>query len=336
MTHRQSNNVLPDLRKYLVDYLGQNYALDGCMAFLMERLGEDPTVFDYWFFSGLTGDNLTQLFSLDYTVNCFCLSAVGDKDYVTGLFDACGYDCTYVPASELRSNREMYINTLIEYIDKGIPIIARSGSQYSPGSMTYYALICGYEDYGKKLLYLFDNCTETETLDIEACVAHDWIFADAKKEPVDIPALYRKIVIDIPKLIAKPKTYNCSFGAQAFRDWADHIEGGRFDNVSADQFNQWSDHATYVCMLATNASCRTFLERALNLHPDMTFISDVISQFKMMADKGGLWSQLEAIEGGFNVKLGGLKDKQSRKAIADKIREFAACYDKILAICDKI
>lgn len=38
---------------------------------------------------------------------------------------------------------------------------------------------------------------------------------------------------------------------------------------------------------------------------------------------------LESLGGGFNVTLEALSDQEKRRAIADKIRECAACMDRI-------
>lgn len=322
MTIRQSNNVLPNLHKYTINYLGQNYALPGCMAYLMECLGEDKAAFDYWFFSGLTGDNLTQLYCRDYAKTVICLSSVAPKDYFRELFDAVGYEHTYVTNAERVTNNLIYVNTIMAYIDRGIPVIARFPPRDAVG-YTFYAVICGYEEYGKSLLYLFDE--EPERFDADS-LCGDLIFVGAKKKDADLKALYMKTVLDMPKLLNMTDIDNCSFGAQAFRDWATDIENGRFTSVTPDGFNKWRDHDTYVCMLATNASCADFLERARIQNPDLLLIDGILAQFARMKEH---WNALEAVGGGFNATLENLKDREKRKVIADKLREFAVCYDNI-------
>jgi DNA-binding transcriptional MerR regulator len=332
MLNRQSNNVLPNLHKYMINYLGQNYGLPGCMSYLMECLGEDKDAFDYWFFSGLTGDNLTQLYCRDEMKTVFCLSSVAGKEYIGDLLDACGYEHTYVTSSEVSANKLMYISTIMAYIDRGIPVILRgSMPKDRDDALTYYLVICGYEEYGKSLLYLFDNSDEPEKSDADD-LCGDLIFAGAKKKDADLKALYRRTVLDMPKLIKKNDIPNCSFGARAFLDWADDIESGRFDKVTPDDFNKWRDHDTYVCILATNASCLDFLERTRVQNPDLTFIGDVMNQFRRMAE---LWKELEAVGGGFNATLENLKDRANRKTIADKLREFPICYDRIEELLPK-
>ena len=53
---------------------GEMYSFDGCMAYLMECLGE-PDAFDYLFFAGVTGDVFTPLYSRDPRRFAACLSA---------------------------------------------------------------------------------------------------------------------------------------------------------------------------------------------------------------------------------------------------------------------
>ena len=61
-------------------YQGQNYAFNAYMAMLMEYLGESKD-YDYWFFSGVSGDCFTQVYGGDLTKWHQCLShACFDKE----------------------------------------------------------------------------------------------------------------------------------------------------------------------------------------------------------------------------------------------------------------
>ena len=67
---RTNRRVLSPLRRLVTWERGQNYPFNGCMAYLMERLGEDPR-FDYWFFTVVTGETFTQVHRcLLYTSRC--------------------------------------------------------------------------------------------------------------------------------------------------------------------------------------------------------------------------------------------------------------------------
>lgn len=76
-------------------YQGQNYWFNGCMDFLMERLGEDRA-YDYWFFSGATGDSFIQIFSKKPETPAVCYSGHFTDDAVRKAFDACGYYYEYM------------------------------------------------------------------------------------------------------------------------------------------------------------------------------------------------------------------------------------------------
>ena len=66
--------------------------------------------------------------------------------FVEDIFAKCGYAATYVSNQDLQKNTEMYMNTLVAYIDKGVPVIARG--------TPLVGVFVGYEDYGKVFLYI--------------------------------------------------------------------------------------------------------------------------------------------------------------------------------------
>ncbi|QUI22561.1 MerR family transcriptional regulator [Vallitalea pronyensis] len=328
MAARQSNNTLPNIYNLVTWHYGQNYVLNGCMAYLMACLGEKD--YDYWFFSGVTGDNLTQVYGFKYADMHTCLSKVlFSEPYIQKIFDTCGYEQTYVTEKQLNANKEMFLQTAMAYIDKGIPIIARISNE--PG---YARIICGYEEFGKTLLYLDGDDKEAKKQKVEGDIKEDWIFVGSKKENIELAQIYRKAIMGIPNLITMPKTNNCTFGAQAFRDWAMDIEHGRFDGVTEDAFDQWRDHTVYVCNYATNCCCYEFLNRAIAHNPDMTFIKDIQDIYDNQ--KLVIMEKMKKVGGDFNVTLPTLKDREKRKKIAMVLREFAASYDDILAIFNQI
>jgi hypothetical protein len=95
---------------------------------------------------------------------------------------------------------------------------------------------------------------------------------------------------------------------------------------------------TYVCNLATNSGgCRGFLRKAYELNSDLAFIPEVIEIYKHTGgdQPGELWKDLENLGGGFNVTLEILQDKEKRKLIAGKVREFGMCMEKVCQIIKK-
>lgn len=140
----------------------------------------------------------------------------------------------------------------------------------------------------------------------------------------------KRIVNDFLQTMLKNgiKRISASFGPEAFRAWANNIDSGKFEGMTLEEFDAWANHTIYVCNLATNSGgCQGFLEKAQQLNPDLTFIEDIRKRFSRT---GELWNDLEALGAGFNITLGALQDLSQRKAITDKIREFAVCMDEVL------
>ncbi len=352
MITKQSNNLLPNIHPLITMHYGENYWFNGCARYVMECLGEPD--YDYWFFSGLTGDNLAQVYArdrfrgdgaTDYQVGS------GKKGrFIEGVFAACGYASTFVSQKDVRSNPDMYLQTLMAYIDKGKPVI-----RY----FYEWGVFVGYEDYGKTLLYLTADKPEPERIPFDKVFASPerfgaesnewtdllgfgWCFVGEKQNQPVLAHIYRDVIKDMPRLLTIQTKEFC-FGAEAFRLWADEIENGRFEGMKPEAFDDWAMYKIYVCNLATNGSCRRFLERALEKNPDMTFIAEIIQQYKQLAV---LWNGsdgqtrhqgecLESLGGGFNVTLEALTHIEKRKAISGKIRECAGCMSRVTEILNE-
>lgn len=348
MNVKQSNNTLPNLRQMVHPEYGQNYWFNGCASYVMECLGEKE--FDYWFFAGLTGENFTQIFSKNYfrgsSALDYLLSEKGNHHVVEEIFEKCGYASTFIPLKQILSNREMYVQMLMAYIDKGIPVILNDYGN-NPHNRFSWGVLVGYADYGKTLLYLGGDGTVPDSISVEDLLpkgsagqddhCHGWLFIGEKQESKDLAGIYRERILTLPQLLAYENENYC-FGAKAFRAWADHIENGFFEQITPEEFDNWDMHTVYVCCLATNSGgCRGFLDKALALDPDMEFISSVIELYRKT---GHYWNDdngtdLEALGGGFNVTLEALQNTSKRKAIADKARAFADCIEKVSAVIEQ-
>nr|WP_314466404.1 MerR family transcriptional regulator [uncultured Clostridium sp.] len=348
MNVKQSNNILPNLRQIVHPEYGQNYWFNGCAAYLMECLGERD--FDYWFFAGLTGDNFIQIYSKNYfrgnSMLDYCLSGAGNHALVEEIFRECGYASTFVPLRQILSNREMYVQMLMAYIDKGLPVIFNDYGN-NPHDRFSWGVLTGYADYGKTLLYMGADGTVPDSISAEDLLpkgyteqdehCHGWLFMGEKQENRDLSDIYRKRILSLPKMFGYENSNYC-FGAKAFRTWANDIENGCFEKVRPEEFDNWDMYTVYVCCLATNSGCcKGFLEKALQLNPDMSFISDIIALY---AKTGYYWNNdnstdLEALGGGFNVILRNLQDTDKRRKIADKLRDFASCMDEVVTVIEQ-
>lgn len=355
MITKQSNNIILNIHRLITDEYGENYWFNGCAKYVMESLGE--TDYDYNFFAGLTGDVFVQCYPygefrgegvsgymlfegasmcLREADSCFELCQ-GDTCFVEQLFEKCGYSSTFVSNRELRKNTEMYVQTLVSYIDKGIPVIS-----WGYGDAPFGVLV-GYEEYGKTLLYITGNNNNPERVPLENILECEipelteksgWIFIGKKKENRLLAELYREAIMALPKLLMTD-TDQFAFGARAFRVWADEIESGKFDNVKPEEFDPWACHTAYICELATNGCCcHSFLQKAQELNPDLTFLEEVGRLYRRHEE---MWNNdngkdLEAIGGGFNVTLETLQNKEHRSKIAAKLREFAEVTDEIVLV----
>lgn len=145
MTTKRRNNIISTIHRVVTSEHGENYSINGCAKYVMECLGEKN--YDYWFFTGITGDLFTQ----HYSYTNFVAESVSDylfeedpARFVEETFAKCGYAATFVSSEELKNNIDMYLQMLSEYIYRGIPVIG--------GNMRN--VFVGYEDYGKVLLQL--------------------------------------------------------------------------------------------------------------------------------------------------------------------------------------
>lgn len=313
---------------------GQNYWLHGSMEYLMECLGESKD-YDYWFFSGVGGDSFTQVYRKDinrglicYTHNCF------NSDIAKKMFDACGYEFEYVD-NVSNENRNFYMKQIKEYIDQSIPVLCRGGK-----GKCEFCIIYGYED--DNLYYLICDDTEPKILPNDF---NELIFVGDKKERPTIAEAYRKAVMNIPSLIQMPANDSFSFGKQAFIDWADSFQNGTFDDVDIDKINVWNIHGVYLMISGTNGCSRGFLQKALELNPDMSFINtlepiyakqgEVFETLAYRDVNGKNDYQNGGLQGGFKIKADVIKKKEIMKSISDKIMESAQYCDDILEVFQK-
>jgi DNA-binding transcriptional MerR regulator len=340
---KQSNNIIPKIHKFISSEYGENYHFNGGARYVMESLGEytgEPD-FGYCMFSGLTGDVLAQVYAFgnfrgdgvtDYMIGNFD-NEVLNGSHIENIFQTCGYESTVVFKKDLVKNREMYVQKLISYIDKGIPVIEFGyGTEGSP-----WGVFVGYEEHGKELLFLTHNAVKPAHVPIDETLKANWILVGQKKEQKKINQLYRGAILNMPGLLTT-KTDDYCFGAAAFRAWANDIESGKYDHLTPNDWDAWRMYTVYICNLATNGSCASsFLDRAWELNPDFAFLEDVIKQYKRTAeiwnnDKG---EDLEALGGGFNVTLEALQNIEKRRKIASKIRECAEVMDDVVRILNK-
>jgi len=313
---------------------GQNYWFNGCMEFLMERLGEDTRDYNYWFFSNITGDSLMQLYSKDIHRTAWCPSSnLFDAAFAQKAFDACGYEFEYV-AGINDENRGAYLPKIKQYIDRGIPVLTRA-DKYE------FGLLCGYR---KNTLY-FLRCDQKKPRIMENGFS-ELIFAGEKKPRPTLAQVYKQTVMDIPSYILRPSTQAYSFGRQAFIDWAESFQDGTFDNVPEKEIEPWNVHGTYLCMAGTNGCAESCMRHALELNPEMTFVNQLLPLYEQhqevfheLAYRGAAGKNDYAnggLCGGFKITPETIKDKARMRPVSEKIMESMTICDEILAVFEGI
>ncbi len=343
----KNENLIPIIHRLVTNNKGENYWFNACAGYVMECLGEKD--YDYSFFAGITGDNFTQHYKFGFYgdgVSAYP-EFYGDGEFFRNIFAICGYKADYIFVRDMAKNSEKYLNEIIRYIDMGIPIISL-GSDVRPTGV-----YVGYEEGGKVLLYISGENDEPKRISVDKAMEKTdargvnftlteielknpnndaCIFVRGKKESVPLADIYRKAIFKLPELLTVDNEKFC-FGAAAFRKWADDIDGGIFDGMENEKFDGWGMYQNFVCVLATNGSCCfNFLNKALELNPDMIFLREISDLYHKTGD---MWGELEKIGGGFNISLETLQNKEKRGKIIGKLRDFADVYDDILNVFKK-
>lgn len=325
---KRHENTISVIHRLVTDNKGENYWFEGCARYVMECFGEKD--YDYCFFAGLTGDVFTQHYTYTrYSGDGMSSYRMAEdpKQFIKDIFFKCGYDAVFVSGEELRQDPEKYLDLLLSYIDRGIPVMDWSKTD---------GVYVGYEEQGRVLLRIRGNSDQPEQVTVDDAIqgSRGWAFVGEKKETLSLAGIYRNAVAGIPTYFAVRTDKYC-FGPEAFRAWAADIENGKFDRMTAEEFDEWSYYTNYVCVLATNSGgSRGFLDKAKALNPDLEWLDKVVELYRrtgyMWNDENG--EDLEAIGGGFNITLATLQDPEHRGRIAAKIREFAQVYDEIARV----
>jgi hypothetical protein len=320
--------ILKNPRVFCSMIKGQNYWFNGCMEFLMECLGENHE-YDYWFFSGITGDSFLQIYSRNISNMVLCYTDKFLSNVIKYALDVCGYDFEHF--FDLGGKKhDLFDDKIKEHINKNIPVIAKINIDM-PG----YGVIYAYDNdkyycvYGEKI----------ETI-ITSDQYSQLVFVKQNKPKPDLAEVYKRAVMNIPSWIKMPAANECSFGKQAFLDWADSFQNGTFDTIPPDDkiwhthpvkdFSCWNMHGTYLCMLGTNNCSIGFMEKALYYNPKMDFIKELIPLYEKINTDG--FHKLIAMLGGFGIKPETIKNKAAMKPITAEITKLGLYHDAIVKV----
>lgn len=301
---------------------GQNYWLNGCLAYLMECLGESAE-YDYWFFSGVTGDSFIQLYSKYPEEATLCYSHSFTERALENASRACGY--SFERCVPCEAGRDECNARIRESIDAGIPVIARLDDVF--GS---FGVLCGYDETG------FYSVSGEETLP-RLCRYQEAIFTKARRSRPSLTEAYKNTILQIPSWLDMPETERFSFGEKAFEDWAYSFQRGTFAQYADDDpvfhthpasaFCCWNMHGTYLCMLGTNACAMDFLKKAQKAGVYPKLIDRLLPLYKAQCVDS--FSTLIEMEGGFSLQPYVLKDAQKMRPISDSILSAGAFCNAI-------
>jgi len=282
----------------------ENYLFCGAFAKTMQRIGHAD--FDYWFFSGVTGDTFTQVFSRNFNKYYDCLSsAVFGKEHLDSIFDAIGYNYTLVDNTEFYKYPDKYFLKIKEWVDKDVPVIVKETAD------SWYSLAVGYDGDTILKFGMMDDEVHPFTFNLSEETNYALLFVGDKIRDINIAEVYKSVVLSVPSLLNKTSTDEVSFGKQAYIDWADSLFAGR--NEFIDDYFMW---------LGTNAHMATVLERALVLNSELKPLIDKLAKF------GEINSQTFNISGETQQAF-----SENNKA---KLEESCAKIKELAAYCDEI
>ncbi|HBL84685.1 MAG: hypothetical protein A2Y17_11165 [Clostridiales bacterium GWF2_38_85] len=270
MITKQSNNILPNNRVICRGDRGENHAFPGVAAYVMECIG-DTTIGDFtddinerlWFFEGMSADILSPIYSYVGYQGWARSDYLYSKEFITDIFNKCGYASSFITPDEFNSNKEMYLQTVMAYIDKGVPVIIRK--QPHDECMP----IIGYEDYGKTLLYPdIANTKEIHKMTVDGEMNYSWVFVGEKKREINIAETYMNMIYDLPEIFEQKSEKYC-FGANAFLAWADEIE--------RDKSYEWDVY--HINFLTMGACSGKVFDKVVELNPGIAWIKDVKDRY---------------------------------------------------------
>ena len=337
--------TITNIRALLDGMKGHNYGLPDCVKFILERVGagEKP---DFWDIAAVTGDTVAQVYNRNLTRGCeYCVSGyLAGREHMKYVFDTLGYGHEYVGAEQLNAEKSRYIDKIIEYIDKEVPVLVRTNLNDIPAwqsDVGTYCLIVGYENNGQILKLLVEGTSPID-YDIAGESKIDLVFIGEKQREVTLEELYTKAIQKMTHWLTLPERDGLFFGAAAFRAWADDIEAGRY---AGDDIPMWENYGVYVCNLATSGGEPTYIFGKLaGMDQSYAYLASLGEKIQKLlpaeSPTGGrslLWVRLEELGGGMDMKevAKTMRDREKRSKVAAALRDYAERLDQAVDLLDK-
>lgn len=304
---------------------GQDYAFNGCMAYVMECLNESPD-FDFWFFGGVSGDSFTQVYQDDLDIKPIDLShSFFDRNLFDRVFEATGYSYDFVDPVKLSSDFEFWKKQIVASIDRGVPVVIKG---FGEGRYPRVNIGCivGYDDANSDFYYITQENREPKPFILD----HDYTLAIVK-EKIANPVLsetYKKAIFNIVALNTRPPENGYCFGSQAFEAWAAGIENGKYDDYPDEKMDLWTHYAQYLVIMSTNIVGQHFMNRARNLCPELLPLLDNIKAIvdEMYQDMG----KLNDVGGGFDLNVYDLRNRQLMAPVCQVLRHMASLTSQLV------
>lgn len=107
----------------------------------------------------------------------------------------------------------------------------------------------------------------------------------------NLSRVYRESILQLPMLMSSQAEPGVTFGAAAYRNWANDLLGGRYDGLTPETFRSWEDWCVYICSLATNVGHGwDFFARAYVHNPDLPNILRLIALLDRNGQVWKLWA----------------------------------------------
>ncbi|MCL1859134.1 MAG: hypothetical protein FWF92_07855 [Oscillospiraceae bacterium] len=314
-----------NIRKFFDDW-GENYHFNICMRMLMESLNEDER-FDYPFFSGLTNDVFTQIYTGDSFVGPLSHTKF-DSRLADRVFSAIGYNHIFVSEKDFQANKSRWYEKVVESLNNGKMVILRG--------IVDFGLICGYEQ--NNILHIYGRRDDKYLTSIEGLdSATLLIFIGDKVKTPDIKKIYANMVMQIPSCFNRLPENRYYFGINALEKWHDTLlDDSLYDN---NNFDFWNVHASPLTIESENNGCnwsKGFARELLKRFSESlngTEYQDLIKNLIMIYDKLGTESSSifhEKLDHGINTE--DFRQREVRKIIAEKIRSISEYHKEILLL----
>ena len=307
---------------------GENYWLNGCMTYLAACI-DLPEDYNYQFFTCISGDSVTQVFSKDPGRDVWAYSHECTAEALKRCFRAIGYEYIYI--SSIKEPQDC-LSMIRETLERGLPVFARGGGTTDVQEIEFNCIV-GYDE--DALYYLFcdkDHETKVAVYDFRDLVIPGERIAD----PVPPAEGYLDALRHVPALLTMPETDEFSFGIKAFSDWAEQLENGSLAGYDNPWHNVWSVHGTYLCMLGSGGGGFGLYDKVMQYYPEMIWLQDVRKQYDVLSDIFQTLAYKDGgVCGGFDMKPEDVRDPEKMKPVCALIRQAAEVTEKIAEMMQK-